>query len=249
MSFPKSSFTVITPRIPCNRQTLSKSCLNLLPQVLANLDVLIEVGQVCLSAEQHRRAAAPRALRPTVMGVQQLSDNHYYIGDSNGNDHDHGTSEGVRGDHYGGSGNSSNAPPQNTGKPQSTSKGTAGNAKSAAPWMMRRRAPASSSSSSSSAASGLEPENSLQPHTAAASGATSADQAGEVPPSSSSSAAAAIVSANCESLATNMESCGEEVPSYLALRPSDALFMRTNKGDAAREMASIAYPFPGSRRH
>ena len=71
----------------------------------------------------------------------------------------------------------------------------------------------------------------------------------EAPSSSSSSSAAAVVSANRDYLATNMESCGEEVPSYLALRPSDALFMRANKEDAAREMAAIAYPFPGSRRH
>eukprot|EP00615_Pteridomonas_danica_P000722 CAMPEP_0114339994 /NCGR_PEP_ID=MMETSP0101-20121206/8089_1 /TAXON_ID=38822 ORGANISM="Pteridomonas danica, Strain PT" /NCGR_SAMPLE_ID=MMETSP0101 /ASSEMBLY_ACC=CAM_ASM_000211 /LENGTH=525 /DNA_ID=CAMNT_0001473125 /DNA_START=1671 /DNA_END=3248 /DNA_ORIENTATION=+ len=41
-------------------------------EVLANLDVLIEVGQVCLSAERSRRQSAPRPLRPSHYGAHDI---------------------------------------------------------------------------------------------------------------------------------------------------------------------------------
>ena len=50
----------------------AKEKLTTAAEVLANLDVLIEVGQVCLSAERSRRQQAPRPLRPSQYGAHDI---------------------------------------------------------------------------------------------------------------------------------------------------------------------------------
>jgi hypothetical protein len=50
----------------------AKEKLTTAAEVLANLDVLIEVGQVCLEAEQARRQHAPRPLRPSHYGAHDI---------------------------------------------------------------------------------------------------------------------------------------------------------------------------------
>jgi hypothetical protein len=55
-----------------NMDEASKDKLTTAAEVLANLDVLIEVGQVCLAAEHARRLGAPRPLRPTQYGAHDV---------------------------------------------------------------------------------------------------------------------------------------------------------------------------------
>ena len=63
-----------------NMDTFAKEKLATSAEVLANLDILIEIGQACLKAEDQRRKEAPRALRPSVFGapLQQHSQETQY---------------------------------------------------------------------------------------------------------------------------------------------------------------------------
>jgi hypothetical protein len=163
------------------------------PQVLANLDVLIEVGQACLASEQRRRALAPRALRPTVLGADLLAGPGTFDDalaaadptcDSDGGSGGHGGSRG---------GAALVAAPELRGLSQS--------------------AP-------------VRPRNPSAPGSSYGSGGYGA------------ATAAQLSAVDRHNLEANLKALGDDLPSYLAFRPSDN----------AKEQAALAYPFPGSRR-